>query len=132
MKVIIDTNIWISFIISAKLDELVHLIIDNDITVYTLAALEDELTEVLSREKFIKYLNLPVLEYVLFQKELCIAINILSLFQDSPDPKDNFLFDMAFQSDATHIVTGDKKLLDIQSINSIQLISLSNFKMLFQ
>ncbi len=68
MKVIIDTNIWISFIISAKLDELVHLIIDNDITVYTSAALEDELTEVLSREKFIKYLNLPVLEYVLFQK----------------------------------------------------------------
>ena len=59
MKVIIDTNIWISFIISAKLDELVHLIIDNDITVYTATALEDELTEVLGRKKFIKYLKLP-------------------------------------------------------------------------
>ena len=77
-------------------------------------------------------MKLPVLEYVLFQKELCVAISIVPLFQDSPDPKDNFLFDMAFQSDATYIVTGDKKLLDMQSINSIELISLTNFKMLFQ
>ncbi len=131
MKVVLDTNIWITYIIKAKLDELVHLTIDNDITILTSDHLIDELSEVLSRKKFVKYLTLPIGEYIDFHKELSTNIPTIPTFTDSPDPKDNFLFDLAIQSKANYIVTGDKRLLDFDTNEGVQLITLSNFKSLF-
>lgn len=54
LKVVLDTNIWVSYFINARTDYLVNWIIDHDIIIYTSDELSDEIEEVLSRPKFKK------------------------------------------------------------------------------
>jgi putative PIN family toxin of toxin-antitoxin system len=54
-KVIIDTNIWISFLISKSLVGLHKFIYDNRIQLITCNEQLEELLEVLGREKMKKY-----------------------------------------------------------------------------
>ncbi len=131
-KFVLDTNIWVSFFIKAKFDALVTIILDNDLSVYTSQTLIDELTEVLSRKKFAKYLTLPIQEYVAFHSSLTILIETEALYQSSPDPKDNFLFDLAFKTNCEALVTGDKKLLELDSIDNVAIITLSDFLTMYQ
>jgi len=55
-KVILDTNIWVSFFIMAKLPELKRLVIDNELRLFTCDDLIDEIRDVLKRDKLKKYL----------------------------------------------------------------------------
>jgi len=55
-KVILDTNIWVSFFIMAKLPELKSLVIDNELRLFTCDDLIDEIRDVLKRDKLKKYL----------------------------------------------------------------------------
>jgi predicted nucleic acid-binding protein len=46
--------------------------------------------------------------------EATIFFETQSLFTNSPDPKDNFLFDLAIQTNSTVIVTKEKALLNFK------------------
>jgi len=109
-KVVFDTNIWVSYIIKARLTDLTRLILDNDLTIYRSEKLTQELTEVISRKKFSGYLSLPIIHYISFYKSLTKNIKPKIVYGNSPDPNDNFLFELAIAAKATHIVTGDKIL----------------------
>ena len=51
------------------------------------------------------------------------------LFKDCPDPKDNFLFDLAIQGKANYLVSGDKKVLKTPlKDKTLKLITLTPFK----
>lgn len=103
---------------------------DNDLEVLTSETLIKELNEVLNRPKFAKYLNSPIHEYLQIHLQLCVLKDVEPFFVGSPDPKDNFLFDLAIQEHASYLVTGDKKLFEIGEIKGLTLISLSEFKTL--
>jgi len=47
-KIIIDTNVWISYFINARVDYLIGWIIDHPVEIYTSAELADEIEEVLA------------------------------------------------------------------------------------
>ncbi len=55
-------------------------------------------------------------------------MNLSLIFKDSPDIKDNYLFDLALQYNATYLITGDKKLLAMEAVENVQVVSLANFK----
>ena len=129
---ILDTNIWVSFFIKARFEELVHLIFDHELQVYSCQELIDELENVLSRKKFAQYLTLPIGEYINFHRNLVTIVKTQAIYKDCPDPKDNFLFDLALQSNAKIIVTGDKILLDLPENPLLQIISLATFKTLIK
>lgn len=125
--IILDTNIWLSYIITKKLPDLVDLIYSNDLVLYGCQPLYDELEEVLGRKKFRKYLDRPIEEYVSFQKRLTKKVDTEKIFTGSPDSKDDFLFDLANQSEATHLVTGDKNILEF-SYPPLKIISFAEFR----
>ncbi len=125
--IILDTNIWLSYIITKKLPDLVSLIYSNNLILYGSDPLYDELKEVLGRKKFEKYLEFSIEEYVAFQKRLTKKVDTEKIFIGSPDPKDDFLFDLANQSDATHLVTGDKNILEF-SYPPLKIISFAEFR----
>jgi len=127
-SVVIDVNVWISYFIMARLPQLVTFIVDNELTVFSCNELIDELTNVLNREKFDKYLKQPVEDYIDFHSDLTQFVDIELIFKDSPDIKDNYLFDLALQYDAAYLITGDKKLLAMETVESVQVISLADFK----
>jgi predicted nucleic acid-binding protein len=45
-------------------------------------------------------------------KDITISFTTIPIFINSPDPKDNFLFDLAIQTNSEVIVTQEKVLLD--------------------
>ncbi len=126
--IIIDTNIWVSFFITDKLDELSKIIYENDYLVYSSNTLITELKNVLGRSKFKKYILKPINEYIKLHKSLVEVVKVKSIYKNSPDPNDNFLFDLLIQYHANFIVTGDKKLLNFNSSENFQIISLRKFK----
>lgn len=54
---IFDSNIWISYLITRRLDKLVTLILQHQLTVLTSRQLIEEIQGVLLRPKFKKYIK---------------------------------------------------------------------------
>ena len=127
-KVIIDTNLWISVIISSRQEEFTLLLLENDIEVYTCKELIDELKEVLERDKIRKYLKLPVNEYVSFHKDLTKKFAAKSSLSFDIDPKDSFLLNLSIETKADFLITGDKALLSIGTVDRTRIISYTQFK----
>jgi len=49
LKIVIDTNIWVSYFINARADYLIKWILDHSLTVYTSTELAEEIEEAHSR-----------------------------------------------------------------------------------
>ena len=131
-SVVIDTNVWISYIINNQLQLLTTLILDNELLTYGCDNLHNELADVLARRKFQKYLDRPVAEYVSLQRMLTIWVETTPVYTAAPDPKANFLFDPAIQAGADCLVTGDRKLLDMEKVNTVDIISPAHFNELLK
>jgi putative PIN family toxin of toxin-antitoxin system len=61
---VIDVNIYISYILKDKLDELFIFFLEKDFEVFISIELINELKDVLLRDKFKKYLKKSPLEFV--------------------------------------------------------------------
>ena len=128
LKVVIDTNIWVSYFINARTDYLIGWIIDHPIEIYTSASLVDEIEEVLSRPKFKKQFYFPVQDFIRLHKRACTMVKVTRQYNLAPDPDDNFLFDLCRKINADCLVSADKKLLahipsfplDIISFNELR------------
>lgn len=130
-KIILDTNIWVSYIIGKKLNNIAKLIIEHDLLIFSCEELEAELKEVLGRDKFLKLLHLEPEFYLDFIQSLTTTITISRKFQGCPDEKDNFLFDLAEQSQSEILVTGDKLLLGVK-VDNIEVVSFKHFRESFE
>ena len=64
-KIILDTNLWISFLISKKFDEIDDLIDSKKITLVFSNELIEEFIDVTSRPKFKKYFSKKDIEKIL-------------------------------------------------------------------
>lgn len=131
-KTVFDTNIWISYFLKAKFTELIDMVFENDVEFFRAKELTAELITVLSREKFKKYLKLPISEYIEFYEELSSLITIVPWFNNCRDPKDNFLFDIAYQSDSQFLVSGDKDVRDTIITRPLKVVTLTKYKELIQ
>jgi hypothetical protein len=123
-EIVLDTNIWVSYILKGQLEKLALLVIENDLTVYSSERLIAELEEVLARPEISQHLSLPLEDYVNFHRNLAEVSRVNYAFRGSPDPKDDFLFDLALSADATHLVTNDKLLLGLGQVRNVKVISL--------
>jgi putative PIN family toxin of toxin-antitoxin system len=56
-KVILDTNVWISFLIGKELQDLKELIVSERVKIITTDQLINEIRLATSRDKLIKYFN---------------------------------------------------------------------------
>ena len=126
-RVVLDTNIWVSYMITAKYDEL-ECMLTNNVHFLRSAPSFAELQEVLSRKKFQKY-NVDVEKIMVFYVNLTQFCETKSLFQNCPDPKDNFLFDLALQGKANYLVSGDAKVLATKTESkTLKITTLKSFK----
>jgi putative PIN family toxin of toxin-antitoxin system len=108
-RTVFDTNIWVSYFIGKKTDEIIKMTEKSIIFLHSTPSI-DELIDVLSRKKFEKYkLNLE--DIFLFYTNISDFCHTEPKFRDCPDPKDNFLFDLAIQGNAKYLVSGDTDVL---------------------
>jgi len=126
-KVIIDTNLWVSFLIGKELVSLKGLIIDGQVQpVFSKESL-DELKQVTQRPKLQKYFPPEkVNELLLFLNAISLFVEIQSNVEVCRDPKDNFLLAIAQESQADYLITGDQDLLILEKFQSTKIISYRN------
>jgi putative PIN family toxin of toxin-antitoxin system len=128
-RVVVDTNIWISFLIGKSLSGLSQAIISSQIIVLFSDDLFCELIEVLNRPKFKKYFSESAIkDLVTLLYEKVELIDVTSHFDDCRDAKDNFLLDLAVSGHANYLVTGDADLLILNPFHSVEIISCQDFQ----
>jgi len=129
---ILDSNIWISYVITKRLDKLVTLIRDNQLTVLASRHLIEEIQMVLSRPKFKKYIKQSdIKEFITIHIKLCLLVDTDETTVQLTDPKDNFLLNLYTKGKATVIVSGDKKFLHEAGELNYRVMSLREFETIY-
>ena len=125
---IIDTNLWISFLIGKQLSSLKTLLTQRIIQPVYSQELLDELVEVTQRPKLQKYFRLDkVNELLLFLQEVGKVVEPSSTVTVCRDPKDNFLLAIAKDSQANFLITGDDDLLVIETFEQTTILTYQEF-----
>ncbi|MFZ2905679.1 MAG: putative toxin-antitoxin system toxin component, PIN family [Cyclobacteriaceae bacterium] len=128
-KVIIDTNIWISFLIGKELQDLRDRIVNEKIKVITTDQLINEIRLVTSREKLKKYFSQEkVSDLISLLNILADKVKIKKIDEICRDPKDDFLLALSKESKANYLITGDKDLLDIKVYGRTKILTVKQFK----
>lgn len=92
MRLILDTNLWISFLISSKYDKLDELLFNQKCKLLFSQKLLEEFVAVTKRPKLRKYISRDELEDLLETiYEVAEFVNVTSEISECRDPKDNFL-----------------------------------------
>ena len=126
-RVVIDTNIWISCIITGKLGDLEMMASTHGIEYVVCKDMIDEIEGVISRQKFAKRLVYTPSDYIDSIKRVTTPVKIIHKFTGCRDPKDNFLFDLAKQSKAKYLVSGDLDVLETAVKRPPEVLTLTEF-----
>lgn len=128
IKVIVDTNLWISFLIGRKLSCLLSLLSHPNLELVVSQELIEEIREVSLRPKLRKYFSQEQIALLLdFMSEETLLYQLENIIPRCRDPKDDYLLELAIVSKADYLVTGDKDLLDLDKIGSCQIVSAIEF-----
>ncbi len=127
-RIIVDTNLWISFLISKDFKKLDQQIISGKIKiVFSLELLEEFLT-VANRPRFKKFFSKSDVEQLLDLFDVYGEIvDISSSVQLCRDPKDNFLLALAADSKANFLITEDKDLLELKAFKKTAILTITDY-----
>lgn len=127
--VVIDTNIWISFLIGKRLSGLHRHIDSGRIKIVACEAQLRELVDVLNRPRIRKYI--PAEQAEEFLDLFCEAALFVKPEQGPSlcrDPKDDYLLYTALAAQADYLVSGDDDLLSLRNIGGTRIISFTDFE----
>ena len=132
MRVILDCNIWISFLLSKQDCLLKRMLMDTRFDIYVCEELLSEIINVARRDKIRKRVSENELQQLLkIIDAFCIKTTI-SQFAESiiRDPKDVYLLSLAETIDANYIVSGDKDLTELNQHLKTRIVKLADFKLM--
>jgi putative PIN family toxin of toxin-antitoxin system len=129
MKIIIDTNLWISFLIGKRLSSLKSLLTKSGLIIFVCDELLKEISEISSKPKIRKYIgDEDVADTFNLINKFCRNIIIL---KDAVSPvrdiKDLYLLSLADTVNADYIITGDKDLLALGTHNRTKIATYNDF-----
>lgn len=133
MKVIFDTNIYVSFLLSSSgsIVKLLKLWQEGKFEVFVSKEILEELGKVLLTKKLRRRLKLTVGEVeqylrLIGQAALAVEMGVqVELIKE--DPSDNKFLSLAKAVKANFIVTGDKHLLKLKKFGKTRIISARKF-----
>lgn len=127
MKILFDSNLWISFMIGKRLSSLADVLCRHDVEVYVSEQQLDEIRTVIAREKFDRLISAET-RFYFFEMvyDVCFITDItVEAKSDIRDPKDLYLLSMAESVPVDYIVSGDKDLTDLGSHAGIPILKYS-------
>lgn len=128
LRLVVDTNIWISFLISDRQRRLDSLLYMDKVRFLFSAELLEEITKTATKPKLKKYFSATALEEMLLNLEPHIdIIEVRSIVNICRDAKDNFLLALSKDGKANFLITGDKDLLDLEKYGKTQILTISKF-----
>jgi len=129
MRYVFDTNVIVSAFLFDKSRPAIALqfTLENEVILLSQKLLE-EITEVLTRKKFKRYIDdatrIRLLEYLVCSASIvkvCVNVN------EYRDPKDNQILELALSGKADYIITGDLDLLTMNPFQTIEIITVEQF-----
>ena len=124
MKILFDTNLWISFMIGKRLASLADVLCRHEVEVYVCEQQLDEIRGVIAREKFDRLISAET-RYYFFEMiyDVCRFTDItVEAKSDIRDPKDLYLLSMAESVPVDYIVSGDRDLTDMKQHAGIPIL----------
>ena len=133
MRIILDTNIFISALINKGFRQrLTRVFDDSSIIILTDETLLAEIEDVSTRPKISKYIN-PTerIDFLTYLQKRCEQIVVTSVVAVSPDPDDDFLLSLSKDGRADYLVTGNKRdLLDLKEYAGAKIVTLTELLVL--
>jgi putative PIN family toxin of toxin-antitoxin system len=122
-RLVLDTNVFLSFYLSGKFARLTQLPFRYSILIYTCNELNDELWRNLNDKKIKKHLKDSPENVLEMIQKITLNTTIDLRFDRAADLKDNFLFDLAYSVKAYYLVTYEKALLNMKQVNGVRIIA---------
>lgn len=128
LRLVVDTNLWISFLISNRLRKLDSLLLLEKLHFVFSKELLDEINSTITKPRLQKYFSASTFDEMLLTLEPYIEIvNVKSKIKLCRDPKDNFLLALSKDGKADYLLTGDKDLLDIRKFGKTTITTVTRF-----
>ncbi|MDR1142571.1 MAG: putative toxin-antitoxin system toxin component, PIN family [Planctomycetaceae bacterium] len=129
IRIIIDTNIWISSLLSARLFQKIESILVLDHILLFSKHLVNELERTVNKQKFQN--NIDIITYnAIFQRirQTATFVDVQSIVEICRDPKDNFLLALAKEGNADYLITGDKDLLILKKYGKTKIVTIKELE----
>jgi putative PIN family toxin of toxin-antitoxin system len=127
-RIIIDTNLWISFLITKNFTRLDEIIFSKKCVLIFSQELLEEFLTVAKRPKFRRFFSSSDIEEILETiQEYAEFIEVTSRTEVCKDPKDNFLLSLSMDGNADFLLTGDSDLLILTKFRKTLIITISDF-----
>ncbi|MGL4942451.1 MAG: putative toxin-antitoxin system toxin component, PIN family [Thermoguttaceae bacterium] len=131
-RLVIDTNIWVSFLISKKLKRLLAIFLSETVQILFDNELLDEVMSVVARPKYQKYFTRTKIDELrAFIKRTAEFVDVTERVGLCRDPKDDFLLALCKSGDADYLITGDKDLLAIGKFGETRIVTVAEFEVVF-
>jgi uncharacterized protein len=125
LRVVVDTNVLISQLLrpQSKPSEAVRVVLRLGVLLTSAEHLK-ELFDVVMRQKFDAYVSRDVrLEQVRRLAELTEPVRIVRRVRLCRDPSDDKLLEIAVNGRASHLVTGDSDLLQLDPFEGVRIVT---------
>lgn len=127
-NIILDTNIIISGLIGKSIKNILDILGDPNINIYTCQIQLNEINDVFQRKKFRKYFSEDTSNFFInYFNFKAINLKLKSKVSLCRDSKDDYLLSLALDSNSQYLVTGDNDLLDLKTINNCKIITFREF-----
>lgn len=127
-RVILDTNLLISFLISKKLTFIDGLIFNGKIKLVFSKELIEEFITVAKRPKLEKFFSdVDIKEILRLFESYGTLVKVKLKVNMCRDKKDNFLLALAIESKANFLITSDSDLLSLKKIEKTKILTWKEF-----
>ena len=127
-RIIIDTNLLISFLITKNFTRLDEIIFSKKCVLIFSQELLEEFLTVAKRPKFRRFFSSSEIEEILETiQEYAEFVEVTSKTEVCKDPKDNFLLSLSLDGNADFLLTGDNDLLILTKFRKTSIITISDF-----
>lgn len=135
MKLLIDTNIWLSYLLSPAMPRSITTVIvtsltQDEIDVLVPRELIEELAVKVATKRYFRT-RIPHATIEDFIKQLTSLAKLLPPLEEIPphtrDPKDDYLVAYGIVNEADFLVTGDADLLVLGRVGTLQIVRPSDF-----
>lgn len=129
IRVIVDTNLWISFLIGKRLNCLLELLDNPWFTLVSTPILNEKISRVVRRPKLKHYFpEESVLQLEKWMEKNAEMHELDTITPRCRGPKDDYLLELAIKSKATFLVSSDKDLLEIGQVDGCRIMTFTEFE----
>jgi hypothetical protein len=128
VRIVIDTNLWISFLITKSFQKLDSIILAHNPRICFSDELLQELAASIAKPKLSKHFGAHAIEEMIFAfSDYIQVVEVRSKVDVCRDPNDNFLLALCKDGFADYLLTGDKDLLELERFGKTRIMTISAF-----